>query len=92
VGLPGYPGGTDVVGNHVRKQFQLDAFGEALLLLSAAAARHDRLDTHHRQAMTTAVSAIEQRQLRGNLPQAFVHAVLLEASVRLAGPWPGHDR
>ncbi|MBO0810730.1 MAG: hypothetical protein J2P23_01650 [Microlunatus sp.] len=29
---------------------------------------------------------VVQRQLRGNLPQAFVHAHLLEASVRLAGP------
>ena len=27
---------------------------------------------------------VEQRQLRGNLPQAFVHAMLLEAAVRLA--------
>ena len=26
----------------------------------------------------------QQHQLRGNLPQAFVHALLLEASVRLA--------
>ena len=32
--LPGYPGGTDIVGNWVNAQFQLDAFGE-----SAAAAR-----------------------------------------------------
>ncbi|MEU2632011.1 glycoside hydrolase family 15 protein, partial [Kitasatospora sp. NPDC007106] len=29
---------------------------------------------------------VAQRQLRGNLPQAFVHALLLEASVRLAQP------
>jgi alpha,alpha-trehalase len=28
---------------------------------------------------------VEQRQLRGNLPQAFVHAALLESAVRLAG-------
>ncbi|WP_346178129.1 glycoside hydrolase family 15 protein [Streptomyces cuspidosporus] len=28
---------------------------------------------------------VRQRQLRGNLPQAFVHAQLLETSVRLAG-------
>ena len=27
---------------------------------------------------------VEQRQLRGNLPQAFVHALLLEAAIRLA--------
>ena len=59
-GLPGYPGGTDVVGNHVRTQSQLDTFGEALLLF-AAAARHDRLDTDHHRAVATAVEAIEQR-------------------------------
>lgn len=58
--LPGYPGGTDVLGNHVNAQFQLDAFGEALLLF-AAAARHDHLDTEHLKAATAAVSAIEQR-------------------------------
>ena len=47
--LPGYPGGFDLVGNWVNQQFQLDAFGESLLLL-AAAARHDRLDSGGRQA------------------------------------------
>ena len=59
-GLPGYPGGSGMLGNHVRAQFQLDAFGEALLLF-AAAARHDRLDTDHWRAATLAVAAIEQR-------------------------------
>ena len=29
---------------------------------------------------------VEQRQLRGNYPQAFVHALLIEAATRLAGP------
>jgi alpha,alpha-trehalase len=29
-----------------------------------------------------------QRQLRGNLPQAFVHALFLESSIRLARPAP----
>jgi alpha,alpha-trehalase len=58
--LPGYPGGTAVVGNHVNAQFQLDTFGEALLLF-AAAARHDRLDSDHHQAVTAAVSAIQER-------------------------------
>jgi GH15 family glucan-1,4-alpha-glucosidase len=58
--LPGYPGGSDVIGNHVRDQFQLDAFGEALLLF-AAAARHDRLDTDGFRAATAAVAAIEKR-------------------------------
>ena len=31
--------------------------------------------------------AVRQRQLRGNMPQAFVHALLLETSRRLAEPW-----
>jgi alpha,alpha-trehalase len=31
---------------------------------------------------------VVQRQLRGNLPQAFVHAMLLETACRLANPWP----
>ena len=58
--LPGYPGGTDIVGNHVNSQFQLDAFGEALLLF-AAAARHDRLDAETWEAAEAAASAIEKR-------------------------------
>ncbi|MGH3721264.1 MAG: glycoside hydrolase family 15 protein [Pseudonocardiaceae bacterium] len=58
--LPGYPGGRDIVGNHVNAQFQLDALGETLLLF-AAAARHDHLDTDHYRAVTAAVSAITQR-------------------------------
>jgi GH15 family glucan-1,4-alpha-glucosidase len=29
---------------------------------------------------------VEQRQLRGNYPQAFVHALLIESAQRLAGP------
>ncbi len=28
---------------------------------------------------------MRRRQLRGNLPQAFVHALMLECAVRLAG-------
>ena len=28
---------------------------------------------------------VEQRQMRGHLPQAFVHALLLECAVRLGG-------
>ncbi|HEY9305441.1 MAG TPA: glycoside hydrolase family 15 protein, partial [Mycobacterium sp.] len=59
--LPGYPGGADVkVGNWVTDQFQLDAYGEALLLF-AAAARLDRMDLNHWQAAQTAVDAIEKR-------------------------------
>jgi GH15 family glucan-1,4-alpha-glucosidase len=58
--LPGYPGGTDIVGNHVNRQFQLDSFGEALLLL-AAAARHDHLDANGWRAAEVAVDAIAAR-------------------------------
>jgi hypothetical protein len=58
--LSGYPGGADKVGNWVNGQFQLDALGEALLLL-AAAAHHDHLDTGHWRAVETAVAAIETR-------------------------------
>ena len=57
LGLPGYPGGTDKIGNWVNKQFQLDAFGEALLLL-ACAAHHDRLDQDGWKAVETAVTVI----------------------------------
>jgi alpha,alpha-trehalase len=60
IGLPGYPGGSDKVGNRAGQQFQLDVFGEALLLL-AAGARLDRLDTEGWRAVEAAVSAIEQR-------------------------------
>ena len=58
--LPGYPGGYDLVGNHVNAQFQLDAFGESLLLI-AAAARHDRVDTEQWRAADVAAAAIQER-------------------------------
>ena len=58
--LPGYPGGTDILGNHVNAQSQLDTFGEALLLF-AAAARHDHLGSEHYPAVKAAVAAIEAR-------------------------------
>jgi hypothetical protein len=58
--LPGYPGGYDRIGNDVSHQFQLDIFGEALLLF-AAAAHHDRLDKGGWEAAETAASSIEQR-------------------------------
>jgi hypothetical protein len=60
LGLPGYPGGSDVVGNQARDQFQLDAFGEALLLL-AAADRLGRLDRDGLTAAELAVAAIADR-------------------------------
>jgi len=60
LGLPGYPGGGDVVGNQVTNQFQLDAFGDALLLL-ATAAGHDHLDGHGWRAAEIAAEAIARR-------------------------------
>lgn len=58
--LPGYPGGADVVGNWVNSQFQLDAFGDAVLLLTAAE-NADRLDAQGWSALRTAIEAIEAR-------------------------------
>lgn len=58
--LPGYPGAAVKTGNWVTDQFQLDACGEALLLLEAAA-RLDRLDNWHWRAVQTLVRAITER-------------------------------
>ncbi|AKK26952.1 glycoside hydrolase family 15 protein [Mycobacterium sp. EPa45] len=58
--LPGYPGGSDMLGNHAHSQFQLDVFGEALLLF-AAAARHDHLGGDGYRAAAAAASAIADR-------------------------------
>jgi hypothetical protein len=66
--LPGYPGGDAIAGNHVNAQFQLDAFGEALLLF-AAASRADRLDADGWRAADAAVAAIEARR---NEPDAGI--------------------
>jgi alpha,alpha-trehalase len=66
--LPGYPGGYDKIGNWVNQQFQLDAFGEALLLF-AAAARHDRLTSDHWRAVETGIAAIQKR---GDEPDAGI--------------------
>ncbi len=60
LGLGGYPGGTDVRGNWVRGQFQLDAYGEVLQLL-AAAARHDHLDAQGARAIELAVDIVARR-------------------------------
>ena len=60
LGLSGYPGGSDIVGNWVNEQFQLDAFGEALLLF-AAAAKHDHLDPDGWRAAEVAAASIEKR-------------------------------
>ncbi len=58
--LRGFPGGTARAGNWVRGQFQLDALGESLALL-AAAARHDMLGEDDWRAAATAAGAIEKR-------------------------------
>ncbi|HEX3946679.1 MAG TPA: glycoside hydrolase family 15 protein, partial [Acidimicrobiales bacterium] len=58
--LPGYPGGFDVLGNRARDQFQLDVFGESLVLFADAAAG-DRLDADGWRAAEIALAAIEER-------------------------------
>lgn len=59
--LPGYPGTIRVVaGNKAGAQFQLDIFGE-MLLLFAAAAEHDLLDAEGWKAAEVAAQAISQR-------------------------------
>ena len=57
--LPGYPGGSDVVGNRVSQQFQLDLFGEVLLIFAMAASQ-DRLDADGWRAAEVALRAIER--------------------------------
>ena len=85
LGPAGLPGGTDVVGNWVNQQFQLDAFGEALLLF-AAAARHDHLDADGWRAAEIAVEAIEQRWHEPDAgiweidPDAWTHSRLICAA------------
>ena len=60
--LPGYPGTDEVlVGNRADEQFQLDTFGEALLLFAAAAA-NGRLEPDGWRAAEIAASAIEARR------------------------------
>jgi alpha,alpha-trehalase len=83
--LPGYPGGYDLVGNWVNKQFQLDGFGEALLLL-AAAADHDHLDADGWRAAETAAAAIASRWQEPDAgvweiaPDAWTHSRLICAA------------
>jgi len=38
-------------------------------------------------ALLTEEFDVVQRQLRGNIPQAFVHALMFESAARLARPW-----
>ena len=58
--VPGYPGSRARTGNWVNQQFQLDAIGETLQLL-AAAARLDRIGPEDWRAAEIAASAIEKR-------------------------------
>jgi GH15 family glucan-1,4-alpha-glucosidase len=80
--LPGYPGGADVAGNWVNEQFQLDTFGETLLLF-AAAARHDRLDADAWRAAEAAAAAIEAHWRRPDAgiweiePDEWTHSRLI---------------
>ncbi|WP_433604897.1 glycoside hydrolase family 15 protein [Dactylosporangium sp. CA-139114] len=101
--LPGYPGAPVRTGNWVNQQFQLDAFGEALLLLSLAAGR-DRLDTDGRRALHIAADAVAERwpepdagiwELR---PRAWTHSRLIcvaglrQAATQERGPVAGRWR
>jgi GH15 family glucan-1,4-alpha-glucosidase len=60
VGLPGYPGGSVAAGNWVNRQFQLDLFGESLLLLATASAC-DRVDAAGWRAAEIAADTIAAR-------------------------------
>ena len=79
--LPGYPGGKVKTGNWVNGQFQLDAFGESLLLLAAAAGRN-RLDTDGWKALVTAAGVVEDRWQRPDAgiwelqPAQWTHSML----------------
>ncbi|RFU37208.1 glycoside hydrolase family 15 protein [Actinomadura logoneensis] len=91
-GLPGYPGSDAVYGNRVTGQFQLDVFGEALLLF-AAAARHDRVDAHIAEAAAAAVRAIGERWHEADYgvwetePRCWTHSRLAcVAGLRRAAP------
>jgi GH15 family glucan-1,4-alpha-glucosidase len=97
--LPGYPGGSDVIGNRARTQFQLDAFGEVLLLL-AAGADHDRLDADSWRAAEIAARAIEERHEEPDAgiwelePRLWTHSRLIcAAGLRaIAAVAPGQER
>lgn len=56
---------------HVLREYSLVADGQRGALVGPAALYTEEYDVH-------------QRQLRGNLPQAFVHAGLLETAARLS--------
>jgi GH15 family glucan-1,4-alpha-glucosidase len=74
-----------VVGNRANKQFQLDAFGE-ILLLFAAAARHDHLDGEGWRAAEIAADTIKRRWHEHDAgvwelePRAWTHSRLICAA------------
>jgi hypothetical protein len=97
-GLPGYPGGRAGVGNRVADQFQLDVFGEVLILL-ATAGRHDRLTTDGYRAMEVAAAAIGRRWSEPDSgiwelsPRQWTHSKLIcVAGLRMAARVAGSDR
>ncbi|MCZ7413235.1 MULTISPECIES: glycoside hydrolase family 15 protein [unclassified Streptomyces] len=101
LGLPGYPGGSDRVGNRAGHQFQLDVFGEALTLL-AAAARAGRADADTVRAAGIAARAVEENWRRPDAglweiePDRWTHSRLaavtgLRAAAK-ALPGPAADR
>jgi alpha,alpha-trehalase len=96
--LPGYPGGADIVGNWVNRQFQLDAFGESLALLAAAAA-HDRLDADGWRAADVAAAAIMRHWREPDAgiweldPDAWTHSRLIcAAGLRRISAHQSHRR
>jgi alpha,alpha-trehalase len=82
--LRGYPGGQVVVGNGAGEQFQLDAFGEALLLFAAGGS--ERLTADDRRAIELAAAAIEQRWHEPDAgiwelePHQWTHSKLISAA------------
>lgn len=98
VQLPGYPGGGVTLGNRVREQFQLDAFGEALLVF-AAAATHDHADADTWRAAELAAEAIEARHHEADAgvweisPDNWVHSRLVCAAGlrQMAARAPGQE-
>lgn len=84
--LPGYPGAPRVnAGNHVHQQFQLDIFGEALLLFAAAESR-GRLDGDARAAAMVAADSIAARWWQADAgiwelaPRRWTHSRLMCAA------------
>jgi alpha,alpha-trehalase len=97
--LRGYPGGTVRTGNRVTAQFQLDALGEVLQLL-AAAARLDRDGPDTWRAAQVAADAIGKRWTEPDAgiwelePRRWAHSRLacvagLRAMARAAGESAG---